>query len=265
MTPTPTPRWGAPQLPPEPPPGPERRKTGALAIAVAVAVVALVAIAVGLVVHHSSVPADLASSPAPTPSLIAPTTDPTQAPDFVPPTVLAPDSAAPDTADPQLSLPGVPSSAPSAAGSPSTLPSSSSSAGPSAPPTAHAGDDPEAAVRVYYGTLAADKPASAFTMLCQTTQTELGESGYVANYNDDVSTGTGIKSWTAGPGEQIQGNAAEVPGTLALQDKESVPITVLVLRESGAWHVCSSDLGGVLPNPGSGSGSGSGSGGGVTT
>lgn len=122
--------------------------------------------------------------------------------------------------------------------------------------------DPVSVTKAYYAELAAKHPTAAFSLLCSARQQSMPLSLYTQAYAQDVSTGTGITTFTQSGQQEEQGNQAAVPGTLVLADKESVPITVLLMKEGASWRVCSSDLGGVLPNPGMGS---SGSSGGVTT
>jgi hypothetical protein len=48
----------------------------------------------------------------------------------------------------------------------------------------------------------------------------------------------------------VSGRLAAVPGEVDLANGEATQIVVILAEESNVWRVCSSDLGGVLPGPG---------------
>jgi hypothetical protein len=100
----------------------------------------------------------------------------------------------------------------------------------------------------YYLALKREDPQAAYGLLCPARQ--LSYSEYAAEVATDTRTGTGITSFTlAGPG-QVKGLTAAVPAHVSLADGEQTPIVVLLSYSSGAWRVCSSNLGGILPGPG---------------
>jgi hypothetical protein len=122
---------------------------------------------------------------------------------------------------------------------------------------------PEAVTDAYYAALGKADAAKAYGLLCAQQQT--GAAAYASEVAQDQQTGTGIKSWMRSGSAQVQGNAAIVPGSLTLDDGTSTPIQILLVKANGAWGVCTSDLGGILPGPGTSAGSGSGSGSGGTS
>jgi hypothetical protein len=101
----------------------------------------------------------------------------------------------------------------------------------------------------YYTALRDNDVRTAYGLLCASRRVPYGE--YTAEYAADVRTGTGIAQFRRTGGGEVRGDQAAVPATVALADGERTPIIVLLVIEGGQWRVCSSNLGGVLPAPGS--------------
>lgn len=110
---------------------------------------------------------------------------------------------------------------------------------------------PGAVADAYYAALGKPDAATAYGLLCR--QRQGGESSFANDVADDERTGTGIRSWSRSGAVQQRGDQSAVAGTIALDDGRSTPIVVVLVREDDAWKVCTSDLGGVIPGPGSAS------------
>lgn len=110
-------------------------------------------------------------------------------------------------------------------------------------------DAPRAAVDAYYAALQRKDAAAAFSLLCSVQQ-QSGEPSFGDLVRRNDATGTGIAQWRSTPSTTSGADVAQVPGTLTLGDGTVNPLTVALLRERGAWRVCNSDLGGVIPGPG---------------
>jgi len=108
---------------------------------------------------------------------------------------------------------------------------------------------PQRASDGYYKALISRAPRRAFDLLCSARRAA-GYAGYGASVSQNVASGTGIKSWRRTAAPQIAGDKATVAGQLVLDDGDSTPITLALLREGGTWRICTSDLGGILPGPG---------------
>lgn len=102
----------------------------------------------------------------------------------------------------------------------------------------------------YYHALAKDDAPAAYGLLCQ-RQRQISASSYAAEIRQIRMSGTGIASWSRTSSQQ-RDEIAVVAGHLTLADGESTDIQVLEVEESGAWRVCGSNLGGVLPPVGQG-------------
>lgn len=125
--------------------------------------------------------------------------------------------------------------------------------GPAVPPStdpAQAGS-PRAATDAYYGALTRRDARTAYDLLCQTQQ-QSGYDAYRQLVERDEQSGTGIRGWRSEPGVRRSGDEAYVQGTLRLATGPETPITIGLLQEKGAWRVCGSNLGGILPGPGAG-------------
>lgn len=136
-------------------------------------------------------------------------------------------------------LPSMP--APGASRSPE-----SPSAAPSGPTGVAAADT---AANGYYTALAHGDARTAYGLLC--TRQQVGYGKYAEEVARNAQTGTSITSFRRAGVGQVRGLEAGVPGRVVLANGEATPIVVLLVVESGRWRVCSSDLGGVLPAPGS--------------
>lgn len=114
---------------------------------------------------------------------------------------------------------------------------------------------PASAAAGYYAAVHRGDAKAAYQLLCPQRQQAQTENSYAAAVEQNRATGTGIRSWTQGGVSQQQGEEAIVPGTLILDNGSSTPIQILLLRSGKEWTVCSSNLGGILPAPGTGTGS----------
>jgi hypothetical protein len=100
----------------------------------------------------------------------------------------------------------------------------------------------------YYAAVKRGDAHAAYVLLCQRQQ--LGYAAYAARVARNVRTGTGITNFRRTGVGTVRGKLAAVPGEVDLANGSDTPIVVLLVEESGGWRVCSSNLGGVLPGPG---------------
>lgn len=108
---------------------------------------------------------------------------------------------------------------------------------------------PQKATDAYYAAVKAKDATKAFGLICAAQQAN-GESSFARMVDQDEKTGTGVRSWTRTGPSLVQGDRATVAGTLVLANGTSTPLSVLLTRASDGWRVCSSNLGGILPGPG---------------
>ena len=106
----------------------------------------------------------------------------------------------------------------------------------------------------YYAALHKKDAVTAYTMLCANAMTQT-ESQFSDSVQADIQAGTGITSWKGEGTPTVQGDEAAVPGTLVLDDGGNFQLSLLLVRESGTFKVCSSNLGGILPGTDTGGGS----------
>lgn len=108
---------------------------------------------------------------------------------------------------------------------------------------------PQKSTDGYYAAVHAGDATKAFAFLCPARQAA-GLSSFSASVTQDRQTGTGVKSWTRTGPTQIQGDQAIVGGVVTLDNGAATPLSVQLLKASDGWRVCSSNLGGILPGPG---------------
>ncbi len=124
-------------------------------------------------------------------------------------------------------------------------------AGRSSSPSAHASTATPSQVSVrYYDDLHQQDASAAFALLCPGQQQQ-GEGTFAQTLGLDQSSGTGIATFRVTGDATVTDQSASVPAVVSLDDGESTPIHVLLTHGDTGWQVCSSDLGGVLPAPGS--------------
>jgi hypothetical protein len=136
-----------------------------------------------------------------------------------------------------------------AAAAPSTP--ATSSPGPTATgtPSGSAAESAAAAVTdSYYAAVKQGDARAAYRLLC--TRQRIGYAGYAARIALNTRTGTGITRFRRTGTGTVQGRLAAVPGEVDLANGEATPIVVILAEQSNVWRVCSSNLGGVLPAPG---------------
>jgi hypothetical protein len=100
----------------------------------------------------------------------------------------------------------------------------------------------------YYAAVKKGDARAAYRLLC--TRQRIGYAVYAARIALNRRTGTGITRFRRTGIGTVRGRLAAVPGEVDLANGEATPIVVILAEESSAWRVCSSDLGGVLPGPG---------------
>lgn len=120
--------------------------------------------------------------------------------------------------------------------------------GPVAVLTPAAATSPERAADGYYQALVARSGSRAFALLCPARQAG-GYRRFAGTLSQDLTSGTGIRTWTRTGGAMTRGRLAIVPGRLVLQDGTATPILVVLVRAGASWRVCGSNLGGILPAP----------------
>jgi hypothetical protein len=89
---------------------------------------------------------------------------------------------------------------------------------------------------------------TAYRLLC--SRQRIGYAVYAARIALNTRTGTGITRFRRTGIGTARGRLAAVPGEVDLANGETTPIVVILAEESNVWRVCSSNLGGVLPGPG---------------
>jgi hypothetical protein len=100
----------------------------------------------------------------------------------------------------------------------------------------------------YYTAVKKGDARAAYRLLC--TRQRIGYAVYAARVARNARTGTGITRFRRTGIGTVQGRLAAVPGEVDLANGEATPIVVILAEESNVWRVCSSNLGGVLPAPG---------------
>jgi hypothetical protein len=100
----------------------------------------------------------------------------------------------------------------------------------------------------YYAAVKKGDARAAYRLLC--ARQRIGYAVYAARIALNTRTGTGITGFRRTGLGTVRGPVAAVPGEVQLANGESTPIVVILAEESTVWRVCSSDLGGVLPGPG---------------
>jgi hypothetical protein len=139
------------------------------------------------------------------------------------------------------------------AAAPST--SATSSPGPTATglPSGSAAESAAAVVTDrYYAAVKKADARTAYRLLC--ARQRIGYAVYAARIALNTRTGTGITRFRRTGIGTVSGRLAAVPGEVDLANGEATPIVVILAEESRVWRVCSSNLGGVLPAPGTSSG-----------
>jgi hypothetical protein len=129
--------------------------------------------------------------------------------------------------------------------------SATSSPGPSATGTPGGPAALSAASAVtdsYYAAVKKGDARTAYRLLC--ARQRIGYAVYAARVVRNTRTGTGITRFRRTGIGTVQGRLAAVPGEVDLANGEATPIVVILAEESNVWRVCSSNLGGVLPAPG---------------
>ena len=101
----------------------------------------------------------------------------------------------------------------------------------------------------YYEALTRGDARSAYGLLCRGQQS-VGYAQYASEVSTNETTGTGIVGWQPTSATVVLGNAAQTAGLVTLTGGVSTPIVVQSVLETAGWRVCSSNLGGVLPAPG---------------
>jgi hypothetical protein len=136
-----------------------------------------------------------------------------------------------------------------AAAAPST--SATSSPGPTATGTPGGSAAESAAAAVtdrYYAAVKKADARTAYRLLC--TRQRIGYAVYAARIALNTRTGTGITRFRRTGIGTVSGRLAAGPGEVDLANGEATPIVVILAEQSRVWRVCSSNLGGVLPAPG---------------
>jgi hypothetical protein len=100
----------------------------------------------------------------------------------------------------------------------------------------------------YYAAVKAGHARAAYRLLC--ARQRIGYAAYAARIAVNTRTGTGITRFRRTGIGTVRGRLAAVPGEVDLANGEATPIVVILAEESNVWRVCSSNLGGVLPGPG---------------
>jgi hypothetical protein len=108
---------------------------------------------------------------------------------------------------------------------------------------------PTRASRDYYAAVARKDAPRAFDGLCQ-AQRAVGLESYSASLKASVA----VRSWRVAherhlPAGSTPRDGYAVDGVLSLADGSAVPLSLLLVRETGRLLVCGSSLGGVLPGP----------------
>jgi hypothetical protein len=140
-------------------------------------------------------------------------------------------------------------------GAAAAVPSATVSPGPTATGTPQGSAAVSAASAVtdsYYGAVKKGDAHAAYRLLC--TRQRIGYTVYAARIALNTRTGTGITRFRRTGIGTVRGRLAAVPGEVDLANGEATPIVVILAEESRVWRVCSSNLGGVLPAPGTSSG-----------
>jgi hypothetical protein len=130
-------------------------------------------------------------------------------------------------------------------------PSASASAGPTATGTPSGSAAVSAASAVtdsYYAAVKKGDAHTAYRLLCR--RQRVGFAVYAARIALNTRTGTGITRFRRTGIGTVRGRLAAVPGEVDLANGLDTPIVVILAEESNVWRVCSSNLGGVLPAPG---------------
>jgi hypothetical protein len=134
---------------------------------------------------------------------------------------------------------------------PARSPSATASSRPttSGAPGASAAVSAAAAVTdSYYAAVKKGDARAAYRLLC--SRQRIGYAVYAARIELNTRTGTGVTRFRRTGNGTVRGLLAAVPGEVDLANGEATPIVVILAEESNVWRVCSSDLGGVLPGPG---------------
>jgi MFS family permease len=129
--------------------------------------------------------------------------------------------------------------------------SATSSPGPTAtvtPSTSAAVSVAAAVTDSYYAAVEKGDARAAYRLLC--ARQRIGYAVYAARIAVNTRTGTGITRFRRTGIGTVRGRLAAVPGEVDLANGLATPIVVLLVESSGRWRVCSSNLGGVLPAPG---------------
>jgi hypothetical protein len=100
----------------------------------------------------------------------------------------------------------------------------------------------------YYAAVKKGDARAAYRLLC--TRQRIGYAVYAARIALNTRTGTGITKFRRTGIGTVRSRLAAVPGEVDLANGEATPIVVILVEESKVWRVCSSNLGGVLPAPG---------------
>jgi hypothetical protein len=136
-----------------------------------------------------------------------------------------------------------------AVAAPST--SATSSSGPAAtaaPGGSAAVSAANAVADSYYAAVKQGDARAAYRLLC--ARQRIGFAVYASRIALNTRTGTGIRRFRRTGIGTVRGRLAAVPGEVDLADGAATPIVVILTEESNVWRVCSSNLGGVLPAPG---------------
>jgi hypothetical protein len=100
----------------------------------------------------------------------------------------------------------------------------------------------------YYAALKKGDARAAYRLLC--ARQRIGYAGYAARVALNTRTGIGVTRFRRTGIGTVSGRLAAVPGEIGLANGQSTPIVVILTEETDHWKVCSSNLGGVLPAPG---------------
>jgi MFS family permease len=100
----------------------------------------------------------------------------------------------------------------------------------------------------YYAAVKKGDARTAYRLLC--ARQRISYAVYAARIALNTRTGTGITRFRRTGIGTVRGRLAAVPGEVDLANGLATPIVVLLVESSGRWRVCSSNLGGVLPAPG---------------
>jgi hypothetical protein len=133
------------------------------------------------------------------------------------------------------------------------VPTTSATASPG--PTATGTPDGSTAVSAasgvtdrYYAAVKKGDARAAYRLLC--ARQRIGYAIYAARIAVNTRTGTGIARFRRTGIGTVRGRLVAVPGEVDLANGLATPIVVILAEESNVWRVCSSNLGGVLPAPG---------------